>query len=72
MDDKRQEITECQRMMREMEGNVHRLKEEKLRLQSQMQKRETLVAKKSDLTAHVATLEREVKVWSCDSHVTAV
>lgn len=62
MDNKRQEIMDCQRTMREMEGNVHRLKEEKLGLQSQMQKRETLVSKKSDLTSRVATLERDVKV----------
>ena len=77
MDNKRQEITECQRTERQMEGEVHRLKEEKLEMQSRMQKRETLVSKRNDLTSQVETLEREVKVrdqrlgtqWSCDYHV---
>ena len=62
MDNKRQEITESQRTERQMEGEVHRLKEEKLQMQSRMQKRETLVSKKNDLTSQVETLEREVRV----------
>lgn len=62
MDNKRQEITDCQRTERQMEGAVHQLKEEKLQMQSRMQKRETLVSKKNDLTVQVETLEREVKV----------
>ena len=71
MDNKRQEITETQRMERQLEGRVHRLKEERLQLQSQLQKRETLLSKKSDLTTQMATLESEVKVrvvwwgWGC-------
>lgn len=38
------------------------MKEERLRLQGQLQKRETLVSKKSDFTTQIGTLEREVKV----------
>ena len=76
MDNKRQEISECQRTERDLESKVHRLKEEKLRLQGQLQKRESLVSKKSDLAAQVKTLEREVKVrgWamSRDHHVTSL
>ena len=71
LDNKRQEITDCQRTERQMEGEVHKKKEEKLELQSRMQKRETLLSKKNDLTSQVETLEREVKVRSC-GHVTAI
>lgn len=70
MDNKRQEITESQRAERQLEVRVHSLKEDRLRLQSQLQKRETLVSKKNDLTTQMGTLEREVKVhvwvWSGD------
>lgn len=75
MDNKRQEITDSQRTERQLEGSVHTLREERLRLQSQLQKRETLVSKKGDLSAQVETLERDVKVHllagatSCDYRV---
>ena len=68
IDNKRQEITESQRAERQLEVRVHSLKEDRLRLQSQLQKRETLISKKNDLTTQIGTLEREVKVhvwvWS--------
>jgi DNA repair exonuclease SbcCD ATPase subunit len=62
MDNKRQEITECQRTERQLEGRVHGLKEERLQLQSQLQKRETLISKKKDLMTQIESLESEVKV----------
>ncbi len=62
MDNKRQEITESQRTERQLEGRVHGLKEERLHLQSQQQKRETLVSKKKDLTVQIGSLENDVKV----------
>ena len=62
MDNKRQEITESQRTERQLEGRVHQFKEERLQLQSQLQKRETLQSKKKDLTAQMGSLESEVKV----------
>lgn len=65
MDNKRQEITESQRTERQLEGRVHSFKEERLQLQSQLQKRETLVSKKKDLTAQMGSLESEVKVRAC-------
>lgn len=64
MDNMRQEITDSQRTERELEGRVHKFKEERLQLQSQLQKRETLVSKKKDLTAQMGSLESEVKVRS--------
>ena len=68
IDNKRQEITESQRAERQLEVRVHSLKEDRLRLQSQLQKRETLISKKNDLTTQIGTLESEVKVhvwvWS--------
>lgn len=62
MDHKRQEITDIQRTTRQLEDRVHELRENKLRLQGQLQKRETLLSKKKDLTMQVESLDREVKV----------
>ncbi len=62
IDHKRQEITDTQRIIRQLEAKVHALKEEKLERQARLQKRETLLSKKKDLTTQADTLDREIKV----------
>lgn len=69
MDNKRQEITESQRIERQLEIKVHSFKEEQLQLQSKLQKRETLISKKKDLTAQMESLDSEVKVRRVAGHV---
>ena len=62
MDHRRQEISETQRTLRQFEDRVHKLREEQLELKSQLQKRESLISRREDLSTQTTALEREAKV----------
>lgn len=68
MDHRRQEISETQRTLRQYEDQVHKLREEQLELKSRLQKRESLVSQREDLSNQTTALEREVKVMAVFVH----
>ena len=61
MDSKRQQISTVQSSIRQLENLTHDLKEKKLKLQDGLQRRQAMVAQRSDCSAQNEALRKEIE-----------